>query len=442
MVYIYASPENVNRLNYIARHIFDNILGIGFRLVAEKALFLQQAGACINYSTESLNHGLHIVPQGLLSENGVRKIQDMNESEWRGFFCFFRQTTGDIPFDVFSASFYLLTLYAEYLPEKLDRHGRFREKESLAYRNGFLETPLIDRWAYLLKEELEKKYAGLEFHERNYRFVNSFDIDHPYLFLKKGLIKTVGGTAKDLLNFRFKNTIRRLAVHLRLKPDPYFEAIRWIDGINKDTQRTYRLFVLLGKTGKYGRSTIYPTSAFYKYLRNLENVEIGLHPSYDTYANLPLLLKEKKQMENILKRPVVATRQHFLRMHNPETFQALNIAGFKEDFTLAFARAPGFRSATAIPHYFYDIEKEESTGLLLHPTVMMDTTLITHLKLSPEEALCKIKTFIDECKKSGGDYVSLWHNSNLAGENNPWKKVFIESIHYAISSENNNFAPA
>jgi len=75
---------------------------------------------------------------------------------------------------------------------------------------------------------------------------------------------------------------------------------------------------------------------------------------------------------------------------------------------------------------------------LLHPTVMMDSTLIFHLKLSPESALEKIKSLIDACKESGGDYLSLWHNSNIAGlpEKNPWIGVFIESHNYAISMEN------
>jgi hypothetical protein len=222
------------------------------------------------------------------------------------------------------------------------------------------------------------------------------------------------------------------------------EAIQRMDEIHKNANLGYYLFVLLGEKGKYGRSTVYPTRAYYKYLKTLNNglATIGLHPSYNTYLNPNLLIKEKKQLEKILETPVVSTRQHFLRMRSPETFQELRTAHLMEDFTLAFAHAPGFRSGTAISYYFYDIEKEESTGLLLHPTVMMDATLITHLHLSPENALDKMKRLADECKKSGGDYVSLWHNSNLAGDkkNNPWINVFIESFRYAISLENNNFA--
>jgi sugar/nucleoside kinase (ribokinase family) len=102
---------------------------------------------------------------------------------------------------------------------------------------------------------------------------------------------------------------------------------------------------------------------------------------------------------------------------------------------------PGFRSGTAVPHYFYDLEKDTSGKLLLHPTIVMDSCLITHLQLSPEEATAKIKRLIDACKQSGGDFVCIWHNSNLTGDsnNNPWIDVFIEMFHYAISMENDTF---
>jgi hypothetical protein len=71
----------------------------------------------------------------------------------------------------------------------------------------------------------------------------------------------------------------------------------------------------------------------------------------------------------------------------------------------------------------------------------MDACLITHLELCPKDALEEIKRLIDECKQSGGDFVNLWHNSNLAGngDKNSWINVFIEAFHYAVSIENDTF---
>jgi len=225
-----------------------------------------------------------------------------------------------------------------------------------------------------------------------------------------------------------------------MQPDPYMEALHRIDRIHKEVGKPYYLFPLMKDRGKYGRKTFYPLRTYYRYLKNLDSVIVGLHPSYDAYRNQGQLIKEKKRLEKALGRSVMVSRQHFLRMHVPETFRDLEKAGFEEDFTLSFSHVPGFRSGTAFPHYFYDVEKDVTGKPLLHPTVMMDTCLMTHLKLSPEEALEKIKRLIDECKQSGGDFVSLWHNSNLTGNNNPWINIFIEALRYAISMEKNNFA--
>jgi hypothetical protein len=439
MLYIYSSPENTRRLDYIARHIFNNLLGTDFVIMSDRNCFLQQSGACINYSNEEMNRSLQIIPQGLLAEKGVRTIDNLQESEWKGLLCFFKQTNGDIPFDIFAASFYLLTLYEEYIPARLDEHGRFHHEASLIYRKGFLETPLIDCWAYLLKAELEGKgFDTSSFQLRKYRVVSTFDIDHPFLYRNKGWIKNAGGAARDLLQGHIKNIGKRLAVQLHLKPDPYFQAIRWIDSIQKQFNRSYYLFVLIAGKSPYDRKTVYSHRRFYQYLKQLQTVHIGLHPSYLTLRNLKRLMKEKSKLEHIVGNKVILNRQHFLRMQNPETFQELDLAGFKEDFTLAFAHAPGFRSGTAVPYFFYDMEREVETELLIRPTILMDSTFIFHQKLKPEEALQKIKRLIDACKQSGGDYVSLWHNSNLAGteKENPWINVFIRSQEYAISLEN------
>ena len=247
---------------------------------------------------------------------------------------------------------------------------------------------------------------------------------------------------QDLLNGKFKNILTRLAVCLRMQPDPYMETLEWLDHIHKKSEKSYYLFALMKDSGKYGRKTIFPLTAYYRYLRNLTSATVGLHPSYDTYHNYKQLIIEKKRLEKALKKDeIAASRQHFLRMYVPGTFRHLEAAGFEEDFTVAFAHAPGFRSGTAIPYYFYDVEKDAPSKLLLHPTTVMDACLITHLCLRPEAALEKIKRLIDECKQSGGDFVSLWHNSNLEGsrKNNPWVNVFIEMFRYAISLENDTF---
>jgi len=443
MLTIYSSTANTKRLEFTANHLFNHVLGTEFQIVSNPSFFRKQTGPCINYSEEPLHHGLQIFPQGLLFESEIHAIQDLQTAEWNGLFCFFHNDRGDIPFDVFAASFYLLSLYEEYLPTALDEHGRFDHRNSLLFRNACLEIPIIDRWAYQLKARLEKSgYSTADFRLRQYRAVGTYDIDHPFLYRYKGLIKNKIGLLRDCFKRDFKSVKERISVFFHWSEDPYMQAIRFIENIETQARRSYYLFVLLGKRGKYGRRMVYSPKEFYRYLKGLNSVFIGLHPSYVTYKSYKthkILKTEKESLEKLLQQPIAFSRQHFLRMLTPDTFQTLLQAGIREDFTLAFAKAPGFRSGTAIPHFFYDLQKEETTSLLLHPTVMMDSTLIFHSELSPEAALEKIKSLVDACKQSGGDYLSLWHNSNLAGssEKNPWIRVFIESHRYAISMENN-----
>ena len=44
-----------------------------------------------------------------------------------------------IPFDVFSATFFLVSRYEEYLPHVKDDYGRFLATESLAFKEDFLQ---------------------------------------------------------------------------------------------------------------------------------------------------------------------------------------------------------------------------------------------------------------------------------------------------------------
>ena len=57
----------------------------------------------------------------------------------------------------------MISRYEEYLPHIKDIHGRFEAKESLAFKNNFLEKPIVDIWINLIKKELRKKIPKIIF---------------------------------------------------------------------------------------------------------------------------------------------------------------------------------------------------------------------------------------------------------------------------------------
>ncbi len=436
MVIVYSSVKSP-RLEYIAEHIFHNILGIDYQIVTNRETFLKSGDYCINYSERDLSKGLWIQPTRLLFEKGVfsQKIKVIKDGQIPYFYA---KEKGDFPFDIFAASFYLLTRYEEYFPTKEDNHGRFKIEESLASKEGFLQIPVVDRWAYQLKDALLKQNKNPDcFRLREFRMITTFDIDHPFLYKNKGITKNTLGSIKDLKDRDLKKLKERLHVFLRLKEDPYFQSLKNIVELHKQHNRPCYLFIHIGGYGKFDRRTIYPLRRYYKYLNAVKkDVYFGLHPSYVASFDEYLIRKEKLKLERIVNSKIKRNRQHFLRMKTPDTYQTLNRLNFSEDFTLTYPSQAGFRAGTAIPFHFFDLIENEKTPLLIRPTIIMDATLNSYMKLNPKEAIDLIDSLAKECKLSGGDFCLLWHNSEIANpETNPWYQVFIHSFLTGISLE-------
>jgi hypothetical protein len=68
----------------------------------------------------------------------------------------------------------------------------------------------------------------------------------------------------------------------------------------------------------------------------------------------------------------------------------------------------------------------------------MDVTLKDYLRLSPDEAIILIRSFIDAIKAVNGEFVSIWHNESFdeSGRWRGWKKVYGEILSYAVGMMN------
>ena len=57
--------------------------------------------------------------------------------------------------DLIASTYFLISRYEEMVqPNKRDVHGRFPGKESLPYRAGFIDSPLVDEYGKLLRSQL------------------------------------------------------------------------------------------------------------------------------------------------------------------------------------------------------------------------------------------------------------------------------------------------
>ena len=130
--------------------------------------------------------------------------------------------------------------------------------------------------------------------------------------------------------------------------------------------------------------------------------------------------KEKQRLEHIVNTPITFSRQHYLRLIIPETYQNLIDLDITEDYTMGYARFPGFRASTCTPFYFYDLDFEIQTPLKLFPFTFMDATLKYYMNLSNEEAIEKILKLKKEVLLVNGTFISLFHNDAFS-ENENWK---------------------
>src|SRR4051812_17139412 len=154
------SPIVTERCKYIFNLVFYELLGVSYTLTDEAESFDSHVAEKICYGYERRDTGFFVQSAGLLFETGLKE-QDIHVE--RKDLPIFYVTAGDLPFDIFSASFYLVSRYEEMIIKDRDKFGRFPAKNSLAFRHGFLDKPVVNLWVEGLKKALIQKYPSLKF---------------------------------------------------------------------------------------------------------------------------------------------------------------------------------------------------------------------------------------------------------------------------------------
>ncbi len=400
---------------------------MSYLLTGNMQEFVSATGPKINYSHREFAGTLQISPHGLLSEQQLHNhsLSLKHDYVWDTLIW---EQNGPVPFELFAASFYLLSRYEEYLPHKVDDHGRFDAEQSLAVQYGFIETPLVDKWANLLKGVLEREFGPIACSTPVYSHCSTFDIDRAYLY--KGLqnSRQLKKTLKSAGLFRFGKLTEQVQVLNGKIPDP-FDTYDYISRQTKDCEVLY--FVLCGGDSEFDEALDPECPEMKSLVQKLAHkYTLGIHPSYETMNQIEMMKVEKEMLEATCGKPISMNRQHFLRFRLPQTMNELIKLGITHDYSMAYANIAGFRASTAFPFFFYNLEQNEATELLLMPTCVMDVTLRYHMNLSIPSAISKVEQLIQEVKQVNGTFISLWHNSNLSTTDGwePWKEVF-ETLH-------------
>jgi Family of unknown function (DUF7033) len=415
------------RLQYIVNLLLKELSGININFTTDSVAFKQADLPKINYSGHPIgNDEFFLTPYPLLFEKGV-ELHNTDCFLFKNTTAFFKSIPeSNFSFDIFAASFYLISRYEEYYRYSPDKYGRYPAETSTAFKNNFLHQPVVNIWLQYFQQSLQQKFPAIQFQSQVFHFLPTYDIDIAYSYLYKGWYRTAGGFLRDAIKGSWKDITIRTKVLLHQQEDPY-NSYNYLDELHTKYALQPVYFFLIGSHGKYDKN-ISPRRQVIQQLiqKTAAKYSIGIHPSYRSYLNKNIVSEELNLLASIARQPIQKSRQHYIKMKLPETCQLLCKLGITEDYSMGYATHNGFRAGIASPFYWYDLSREIATTLKIFPFVFMEATSIYSKQQSPEDALKEKLCLWNEIKKVNGTFISIWHNNYLGTDYRftEWRKMY------------------
>lgn len=424
---IYSEKQSP-RLSYVVDFISTELLMSAADITSDPDIFRHFDGPKICYGNGP-SEASFVIRQGpLLFETGIRELQ-VEVFEWSGLKAFFATEADDLGFDIFAAVFYLLSRYEEYLPHLKDEYGRYAHQQSIAFRAGFLDQPLVNNWLEIFREKLQEKFPTMVFRRKSFSFLPTYDIDMMYAFKAKGLKRNAGGLIRSLFQGDWTSAGLRTAVLRGKLKDPY-DAYEWLDALHLYCRVKPVYFFLVAQRQEGVDKNISTSVKAFQQLINYyaSAYEVGLHPSWQSSVSSDdkILQEEKEWMEVIADIPVVQSRQHFIRFSLPEGYERLLRCGIKKDFSMGYGTINGFRASVASPFYWFNLTENKVTNLQVYPYCFMDANSFYEQKLTPQQAYTELMKYYATVKKVKGCFITIWHNNFLGTDPKlkGWREVY------------------
>ncbi|MEY8200577.1 MAG: polysaccharide deacetylase family protein [Colwellia sp.] len=331
--------------------------------------------------------------------------------------------------DVFGSSFFMLSRMEEVITEERDAHGRFSAESSVAYKNGFLDRPVVDEYVEMLWNMLLFLDPSLKLEVQKAKNFVTCDLDIPFDPIRRSLKRTILKSAADLV---LRKSVKELFVTWRnyvshlagiYQYDKYRESIDWIMDENEDAGNKVAFYFITKKTSNRDDSFDFSSKEVIELLSCIHSRghEIGLHPGYNCFDNKKNFKASANSFRKGLalagiKQGLMGGRMHYLRWDVLQTPRLWEAEGFNYDSTLSYADRAGFRCGTSKEFTMFDLVNCKPLALKQRPLINMECTIISsryeNLAYS-EKAIQRFRHFKKLTKKYNGNYTILWHNSHF-----------------------------
>ncbi len=419
------------RFTYIARHLFTQMLGSSVEFTTRVEDFIKHTGPKITYTKQPLQNEFFIRSNDLLFERGINDFE-IEVFKWDDLPCFFAAgERSNLPFDIFAASFYLISRYEEYLPHVRDEHGRFKAEDSLAQRHGFLKLPIIDLWMHKFKTVLQARFSDWETSPEGYRFMPLISVVQSHRFANRSLLRNVVGMISDILTLQFFRFRYRILVLMGKRTDPYDIFEELIDKSRKLGVRPIFFFQFAEYSEQDRNVAIYKNGFRYLIKSVADYFPVDLSASQSAASSVARLKEERWSLGELIHRDINKVRLRYLRVQLPHTYRSLIESEFNEDYSMGYESQAGFRAGTSHPFYFYDLLQETQQPLKVFPVAATDRLFYRWKK--ERKILEEIEDLCRPVRETGGAFLLQFSNVYLSQS----KRVHGMQLYEKIAANSN-----
>jgi hypothetical protein len=319
--------------------------------------------------------------------------------------------------DIVAATFFLLSRWEETQPEPRDMHGRFPAAASVAARCGFLDLPIVDQYALILRQWVDRLVPDLIHRSGSFEVRLSHDIDAVSVPQRFGgwMRRMVGDLIKRRDPTLALSDVRQALVQWR-HPERVWESCGIERLVQLSTAHGFRSAFYFMATKPASIESDYDVAALplrhcIAELRK-RSFEIGLHAGYNTLGEPLRLAEEKRRLDAITGETALGGRQHYLRFRVPATWRHWEDAHLTYDSTLGYADDEGFRCGTCHAFSPFDVDEDRILRIVEIPLIVMDATLRSYRQLTPQQACDRIELLARRCRDVEGTFTLLWHNQS------------------------------